>query len=322
MRILLGAVTIFVFILGANAHADGWPSRPVRLIVPTGPGSATDVMARLMANEVSRTVGGTVYVENLPGASGILAHQAAARAVPDGYTFLFTATSGMAVNPVTFKDLPYNPTTDFAAVAMVSDLGPQMASVHKDLPVKTLGELIAYAKNHSGNVAYAVDATAGAAVISGRLLNDRSGAGMTAVSYKSAAQMGQDVAAGRVPVMISSIAVARPFLNGDAIRPLAVFSGRRFPTMPDVPTVSESLPGVVLDGFFVVVAPARTPPEIITKLNAAIAEFLKTPEAPTRLADIGLATSGAGTPESTALYLAQEQARWRELAVELKIEPQ
>ena len=315
-------IATLVLLFSIGAHADDWPNRPVRLIVPTGPGSATDIMARVMANEVSKTIGGTVFVDNVAGASGILAHQTAARAVPDGYTFLFTATSGMAVNPVTFKKLPYDPAVDFVAVAMVSDLGPQMISVHKDLPVKTLGELIAYAKDNPGKVDYAVDATAGAAVASARLLNDRSGAGMTKVPYKSAAQMGQDVAIGRVPVLISSIALAQTFLNAGSIRPIAVFSGRRFPTMPDMPTVSETLPAVVIDGFFVVVAPAKTPPDTINKFNAAIEEFLKTPDAPKRLADIGLGTSGAGTPESTARYIADQQAHWRELARELKIEQQ
>ena len=322
MRALVGLFAAAAIVLATGAWADDWPNRPVRVLVPTGPGSATDVMARLMANEVSRSIGGSVFVENIPGASGILAHQTAARSSPDGYTFLFTNTSGLALNPVAFKQLPYNPASDFTAVALVADLGPQMVSVQKDLPVKTLGDLIAYAKANPGKLDYAVDVTAGAAPISARLLNDHSGAGMTEVPYKSAAQMGQDVAAGRVPVLVSSMAVARTFLEAGNIRPIAVFSARRFPTMPDMPTVSETLPGTVLDGFFAVVAPAKTPVEIVSKFNAAVAAFLKTPDAPKRLADIGLGTSGAGTPQSTASYIAKEQAHWRELAKELNIEQQ
>ena len=311
-----------IVLIASSAQAQGWPDHPVRLIVPTGPGSATDVMARVMANEVSRTIGGTVYVENLAGASGIPAHQAAARAVPDGYTFLFTNTSGLALNPVSFKQLPYDPVKDFVAVAMVADLGPQMVSVNNDFPVKTLSELIAYAKAHPGKVDYAVDITAGAAPVSAHLLNDRSGAGMSEVPYKSAGQMGQDVAAGRVPVLISSIAAARSFTDAGSIRSIAIFSARRFPTLPAVPTVDETLPGTVLDGFFAVVAPARTPREIVEKFNKAVGDFLRTPDAPKRLADIGLGTSGAGTPESTAKYIADEQQHWRDLARELKIEAQ
>ena len=200
------------FALASPAVAQSWPVKPVRLIVPTGPGSATDLMARLMANEVSKAIGGSVYVENLAGASGIPAHQTTARAAPDGYTFLFTNTSGMAINPVSFKQLPYNPATDFSAVAMVADLAPQMASVNKNLPVKTLSELIAYAKANSGKVNYAVDATAGAGVVSGRLLNRRAAMNMSEVSYKSAPQMAQEVAAGQVPVLVSSIAATQVFV--------------------------------------------------------------------------------------------------------------
>lgn len=322
MRKLAGMLAAAALLICAGAQAEDWPARPVRLLVPTGPGSATDVMARVMANEVSKNINGSVYVENIPGASGILAHQTAARAQPDGYTFLFTNTSGMALNPVSFKQLPYNPASDFTAVALVTDLGPQMVSVHKDLPVKTLAELIAYAKANPGKLDYAVDVTAGAAPVSAHLLNDRSGAGMTEVPYKSAPQMAQEVAAGRVPVLVSSIAVARPMLEAGNLRPIAVFSARRFATMPDMPTVAETLPGAVLDGFFAVVAPAKTPKDIVAKFNAAVGAFLQTPEAPKRLAEIGLGTSGAGTPESTAEFIAKEQAHWRELAIELKIEQQ
>src|SRR5262245_21587777 len=124
--------------LATTAGAQTWPSRPVKLIVPTGPGAATDVMARLVADGVSRTLGQTMVVENMPGASGILAHQSVARAQADGYTLLFTNTSGMAINPISFKQLPYDPTRDFTAVALVCSLGPQMLSVNADLPVATV----------------------------------------------------------------------------------------------------------------------------------------------------------------------------------------
>jgi tripartite-type tricarboxylate transporter receptor subunit TctC len=153
-------------VLSQSAAAQTWPEKPVRLIVPTGPGSATDLMARLMADEVSKAIGGAVFVDDIPGASGIPAHQAAARAAPDGYTFLFTNTSGLAINPVSFKRLPYDPTKDFSAVAVVADLAPQMVSVNKTLPVHSLPDLIAYGKANLGKVDYAVDATAGGAVSS------------------------------------------------------------------------------------------------------------------------------------------------------------
>jgi tripartite-type tricarboxylate transporter receptor subunit TctC len=147
--------------LPAQAGAQTWPSRPVKLIVPTGPGAATDVMARLLGDGVSRGLGQPLIVENMPGASGILAHQSVARAAPDGYTLLFTNTSGMAINLVSFKQLPYDPMRDFAPVAMVCNLGPQMLSVNAELPVNSLPDLIAYTKANRGKLSIAFDTTAG-----------------------------------------------------------------------------------------------------------------------------------------------------------------
>lgn len=306
----------------ASATAQTWPDRPIKLVVPTGPGAATDVMARLLADDVGRRLGQSMIVENRAGASGFPAHQSVATAEPDGYTLLFSATSGMASNIVSFKKLPYDPTSDFVPVAMVVSLGPQLVSVNQAVPTKNLGELIAYARANAGKVSYAADATAGAAVFVGRLINKRGEMGMAEVPYRSAAQMSQDAATGVVPVLISSIAVANPFMQSGRLRPIAIMSSQRFPTLPDVQTVAETLTGVQLDGWFVVVAPKGTPVAIIRRVNAAIGEFLKGDDIQKRLHAIGLATSGADTPEGTAAFIRREQDRWRALAKELDIQPQ
>ena len=169
-RIALCCIAIAI---ASAASADTWRSRPIKLIVPTGPGAATDIMARLIADAVSRTIGRPMFVENMPGASGILAHETAARAAPDGYTLLFTNTSGMAINLISFKHLPYDPTRDFASVALVCSLGPQMLSVNADLPVSSVSELIAYAKANRGKLSIAFDNTAGAAAFAAKLLTNR-----------------------------------------------------------------------------------------------------------------------------------------------------
>ena len=308
--------------LAHAAQAQSWPERPIKLIVPTGPGAATDVMARLLAEDVGRRLGGSMVVENRAGASGIPAHQAAASADPDGYTMLFTNTSGLAGNLVSFKKLPYDPTSDFAAVAMVTSLGPQMVSVNAAVPAKNLAELIAHAKANPDGVSYAADATAGGAVFVGRLINKRAQIGMREVAYRSAAQMVQDAASGVVPVLVSSILVAAPFHQTGQLRPIAVMSSTRFPSMPNVQAVNETLPGVQIDGWFVVVAPKGVPPAIIQKTNAAIGEFLKLPAIQQRLIDIGLATTGADTPPGTTAFITQQQDAWRALAKELDIQPQ
>src|SRR5690242_9421796 len=202
MMMIRSAFLLCALVLASPVIADAqtWPTRPIKILVPTGPGAATDVMARLMADAVTRGLGQPVVVENNPGASGLVAHQNAARAAPDGYTFLFTNTSGLATNLVTFKSIPYDPVKDFTPVAMVIDFGPQLLSVNADLPAKTVSELIAYAKANPGKLSYAVDVTAGAAPFAARLLNKRGNLGMVEVPYRSAAQMTQDVASGTIPV--------------------------------------------------------------------------------------------------------------------------
>src|SRR5277367_182705 len=203
--VALGCATVS---MAGWANAETWPSRPIKLIVPTGPGAATDVMARLIADDVSRAIGQPMFVENMPGASGILAHETAARATPDGYTLLFTNTSGMAINLISFKQLPYDPTCDFTAVAMVCDPATQMLSVNADLPVTSVDELITYAKANPGKLSIAFDNTAGAAAFAAKLFNKRGDLGLVEVPYRSSAQMIQDVASGLNQVMMSSIAAA------------------------------------------------------------------------------------------------------------------
>ena len=316
---LIGAA---VAICAVAAQAQNWPTRPVKLIVPTGPGAATDVMARLLADGASRGLGQPIIVENLPGASGIVAHQAAARAAPDGYTFLFTNTSGMAINLISFKQLPYDPARDFTPVALVCNLGPQMLSVNVAVPATSLGEFITYARANRDKLSLAYDTTAGAAAFAAKLVNRRADLGLAEVPYRSAAQMGQDIASGVTQAMMSSIAAANPFIQAGKIRRIAITSGVRFPGLPDLPSVNETLPGVVMDGFFAIVAPTGTSPTIIARMNREIAEFLDGPDIRERLLAFGLATGGAGTPESTGAYIRREQAQWREFAKELGVEAQ
>jgi tripartite-type tricarboxylate transporter receptor subunit TctC len=326
VTILVRALMCWMMLLAAQANAQTnmqtWPSRPIKLIVPTGPGAATDVMARLVADAVGKTIGQPVVVENMPGASGILAHQAAARAAPDGHTLLFTNTSGMAINLISFKQLPYDPTRDFTPVAVVCSLGPQMLSVNASLPVATVTDLIAHAKADPGKLSIAFDNTAGAAAFAAKLFNKRAGLGLVEVPYRSAAQMIQDVAGGINQVMMSSIAAANPVVQAGKVRRLAVTSGKRFPGLPDLPSLQETVPGVVMDGFFAVVAPAGTPAEAVDRLSREIGRYLEGRDIQDRLLSLGLATEGAGTPERTGEIIRKEQAQWRALAQELDIQPQ
>lgn len=304
------------------ANAENWPARPIKLIVPAGPGTASDVIARLFGEGLSKGLGQPVIVENQAGASGIPAHQNVARATPDGYTLLFSTSSGLATNPVSFKSLPYDPVKDFAPIANVVDIGAQMLSVNAGLPVKTFPELIAYARANPGKLSYAVDVTSGASPVAARLLNKRANLGMIEVPYRSAGQMVQDVASGVVPVLIASLAASNAMVQAGKLRYLAISSFKRFPILPDIPTMNETVPGVQMDGWFVLVAPAGTPAEIIQRLNHESDVVLSRKDIQDRIISFGLATTGAWTPQRTAEFIAREQEKWRALAAELNIERQ
>jgi tripartite-type tricarboxylate transporter receptor subunit TctC len=304
LRVGLCCATISV---AGWANAETWPARPIKLIVPTGPGAATDVMARLIADDVSRALGQPMFVENMPGASGILAHETAAHAVPDGYTLLFTNTSGMAINLISFKQLPYDPTRDF---------------VNSDLPISTVGELVAYAKSNPTKLSIAFDNTAGAAAFAAKLFNKRGDLGLVEVPYRSSAQMIQDVASGLNQVMMSSIAAATAVVQAGKVRRLAVTSDKRFPGLPDLPALQEVVPGVVMNGFFAIVAPAGTPKAAIAPLKAEIGKYVENPDIQKRLLSLGLVSAGNNSPDYSADIIRQEQEQWRAFGKELNVEPQ
>jgi tripartite-type tricarboxylate transporter receptor subunit TctC len=228
----------------------------------------------------------------------------------------------MIFNTISFKQLPYDPLRDFTPVASVCSQGPQMVSVNVNVPARSVPELISYAKANQGKLSIAFDVTAGAAGVATRLFNKRADLGLIEVPYRSAAQMAQDAASGVNPVLMSSIAAANAVVQAGKVRPLAVTSATRFQGLPDLPALNETLPGVVVDGWFGVVAPAGTPPDIVARVNREIGEFLKSPEIQQRLISFGLATNGAGTPESTAGLIREMQTHWRALARELDIQPQ
>ena len=306
----------------AQAQPQGWPTRPIRLIVPTGPGLVTDIMARLLADGVSLVLGHQIYVENMPGASGIIGAQAAARAAPDGYTFFFANASTFTSNVFMLKSIPYDPAHDFTAVAMVSNRGPFVVSVNPDLPVKSLPELIAYGKAQPGKLSYGVDATSGYGVVVGRLLNKRGAIGMVEVPYRTTGQLLQEAAAGTTQVMISSFAAVVGFAKAGRVRRIAISSAQRFPGADDLPTIGETLPGFEIDGWLVVVAPAGTPADMVARLNREIDRFLQQPDVQQRLNGLGLAISGANTPETTEKFIRGEQTQWRSFAQELDLRPE
>ena len=324
-RVLLAGAAVVagaMLVVSNQASAQAWPTRSIRLIVSTGPGLATDIMARMMSEGLSRQLGQQVFVENVPGAAGMIGAQAAARAAPDGYTFLFGPASSLSSNMYLYKSVPYVPLRDFAPVAMVCDSSPFAVSVNPDIPINAIPDLIAYSKANPGKLSYGVDTSSGYAVVIGQLLGKRGGVDWVQVPYKSTPQMLQDTAAGTTQLMISSIGAVQGMVAGGKLRMVAISSDRRFPGLEHVSTIAETLPDFRIEGWFAVMAPIGTPQPIVDRMNKEIDAFLKTADLPPKLKNLGLATNGAGTPQSTADFIQAEQDRWKKLVVELDIQPQ
>lgn len=321
--VLCGALGLVLAMLGVESvRAQAWPVKPVRVILAIGAGSAVDISARLICERLSRALGQQFVVDNVPGASGILGAQAAARAAPDGYTVFYGAASHLVSNAFTFKSIPYDPVRDFAPIAIIADSGPFTVSVHPDVPANSLAELIAHVKSNAGRLSYAVDVSSGYSIIVARWLTRAAGLQIEEVSYKTVTQSVQDTVAGRTQVLVSSITAADAFVRSGKLRRLAVSSVRRFPTLTDLPTIAETVPGLQLEGWFVLVAPTGTPAPIIERLNRELAVILKEPEIVQRLLSIGLATTGAGTPQQAGEFMRAERERWTRIVKEAGLEPQ
>jgi tripartite-type tricarboxylate transporter receptor subunit TctC len=309
-------------IVPASAFAQQWPTKAIRLICSTSPGQAPDIVARLFAERVSHTLGQQMYVENLPAASGLLGAQTAARAAPDGYTFFLGPATVMALNMHTFKSLPYDPVRDFTPVGIVNDSGPYVFAVNPAVPAKNLGELIAYAKANPGKLTYGVATSGAFGPLIGQLFAKRAGIEIVQVPYSVNAQAIADTVAGTIQMMLAATPSIEGNLRSGKLRALAVTSARRVPGHDDIPAASETLPGFDIDGWFVVVAPTGTPPDIVTRLNREIKAFDKDPEVLARFATLGMGISHALSPQATGDFIHGEQERWGKIVQELDIKPQ
>jgi tripartite-type tricarboxylate transporter receptor subunit TctC len=318
LAIVIGA---FFALCAGTAAAQQWPSKPVRFIIPTGPGLATDIVARLMGERMSRSLKQPFVMDNIGGAAGIVGSQTLARSAPDGYTIMIAPASTLVNNLYQFKSLPYDPVKDFAPVAMISESGMLIAA-NMDLPARTLPELVALARSQPGKLSWGRDASSSVASIVGQLLNRRAGIDTVEIPYKTTAQMIQDAVTGRTQFIVTTLSAVESMVKAGKLRRIALTSTRRFTSLPDVPTVSETYPGFHMEGWLTLVAPAGTPREVILALNRAAGAALKDKELADRLLQSGVGNSEGGTPESTGEYIRMQRDHFRDIARELNIQPE
>jgi len=315
-------VLLIVLLLGAGAaRAEGWPERPVKVIVSQAAGGAPDIVCRLITDRLAHALGQQIVVDNRPGSANIVGAQAAARAAPDGYTMFFATAAALVTNPHTFKSLPYDPAKDFVPVAMIAK-GPFLVLAHPGVPAKNLSELMAYERAHRGKLAFATDGEGNFSGMAAAWLNSLMGTRILAVPYASMPQGVQDTLAGRTQLVILAIPAAAPFVRRGELRPLAQTSTQRVPGYEEVPPVAETFAGFELIGWFALVAPAGTPAEPLRRMNREVDRILREPELSRRLAALGFFSDGAGTPESTRLFIRGELATWARVVKEIGLQPE
>ena len=303
---------------GATAHAQEYPTQPIRIIVPFSPGGGTDLTARLIGEYLRKTFNQPVVVDNRVGASGMIGTGAVAKAAPDGYTLLM-ASGEMAINPNLFKSMPYDTGKELTPLSIAVKV-PNAMTVNMDVPAKNVQELIAYAKANPGKLSYASSGVGNAQHLTGEMFNKMAGIDTQHVPFKGASQQLADTAGKHVTYTFASIGASLPFIQSNRLRPIGVTSLTRSSALPDVPAIAEYKPmaGFELVNFFGLYAPAGTPDPVIRKLNAAIVQALKTPELNAKFRELGFEPAPT-TPEQFRDFLRAESKKFARIIVEAKV---
>ena len=314
-----GIAAIALAALACSAFAQDYPSKSIRLIVPFGPGGPRDIQARLIGAHLTKVWHQTLIIDNRGGANGIIGSDLAAHADADGYTLLMIS-AGFAVNASLYPKLPFDSVRDFAPVAPLSS-GPGMFVVTPSLPVKSIGELIEAARAHRVDLFYASSGTGAPSHLSGELFKLMTHIEMTHVPYKGMAVALTDVIAGRVQLSIPTIPGALPFTRSGKLRALAVTSEKRSPAAPEIPTVAEAgVPGYSATNWYGISVPARTPPQIIEKLNAQLTQALTAADTRERMLDIGMEPE-TGTSARFAEFVKSEIVKWAKVIKATDLKP-
>jgi tripartite-type tricarboxylate transporter receptor subunit TctC len=305
----------------AQAQGQTWPDRPVKFISSQAAGGGTDIIGRMIADQLSARIGQPIIYENRPGGGNKIGTEAAARSAPDGYTFFFATAAALVTDPYTFKSLPYDPMKDFTVISRVAEV-TFMVLAHPDVPAKNLKELFAYAKANPDKVAVATD---GARRFSGMIaawLNKLAGTNIAYVPYTQMTQGIQDVIAGRVQLVIIAVPAAKGHIAAGKLRPLAVTSLNRLPEYKDVQAVSETFPGFDFAGWWALAAPTGVPDAIVARVNREMATVLNDPTVVERLKNAGFVARGGGSLQQVRDFVQGQHKAWATLVQEIGLKPE
>jgi tripartite-type tricarboxylate transporter receptor subunit TctC len=316
--IVLAAIVLAAIAYAPAARAASYPDHPIKIVVPFAPGGGTDVIARTLADAMEKNLGQSVFIENKPGAGTIVGTEAVAASLPDGYT-LVMATFAHAVNPSLKKSLPYDTFKDFAPIALIAT-SFNIVVVNPKLPVKSIAELIAYAKANPGKLSYGSYGIGTSAHLAGELFKNLAQVDLVHVPYKGSAPAITDLLGGQIEVMFTTVASVAPYIQSGQLRALAVTSAQRSKAFPDLPTVAEAgVPGYVAESWYGLFGRAGTPSDIVDKLNKAAQQAIRS-DAFVRLQQTEGLTLVATPPDELDRYVRGEEVRWRKLVQSANIQ--
>ena len=306
-KFLISSLLHAVLGLASVAHAEDYPTKPIKIVVPFTAGGGVDGLARAFAEKLATKFGQPVIVENRPGASGNLAAEYVYKSAPDGYTLFVAGDGTLAVNKFLFGKLNFEP-EKFEAISALG-VSPLMIVVNPKVPVRTLQELIAYGKANPGKISYGSAGAGGASHLAAELFQKSTGTRFVHVPYKGIVPAFNDVLAGHLDLMFGFEASVGPYMHGDKVRVLAVTGAKRNPALPSVPTVSEVVPDYMMVSWTVLVAPPGTPAPVVQKLSVAAVEIMRMPDVVNRMRAQGYESLGTSTVETKA-FVKQEADRW------------
>ena len=309
LSVFAASLFLTLGVAGDRAHAQTYPNKSIRLIVPFPPGGPADILSRAIGQKLTDSWGQQVVVDNRAGAGGTIGSDLAAKGAPDGYTLLMGFVGTHAINPSLYSSLPYDNVKSFEPVSLVAT-ATIILVLHPSLPAKSVKELIALAKSKPGELTFGSPGNGTPQHLAGELFNTMAGVKMTHVPFKGAVPAINDLLGGRISLIFSSAPPALPHVATGKLRALAVTSGKRSSVSPDLPTVAESgLPGFEVINWYGVLAPARTPKTVVEKLNAEISKIMKMPDVKDRLSSVGI-EAFSGTPAQFATFIKEETAKW------------
>jgi tripartite-type tricarboxylate transporter receptor subunit TctC len=307
------AIVFFLFALIAfNTQGQTWPSKPVKFIVPAGPGGTIDPLSRFLADTYSKTFGQNFILENRPGAQGNTGLAAIAKADPDGYTIGMAASSMIAINPHLYKAMPYDPRKELTGIVLVGDV-PNILVVHPEVPVKTLAEFVAYVKSNPDKLNFGSTGNGSSMHLAGELFKTITGTQMAHVPYSVPADATRDLISGRTQLMFQLMTGIQAQVKAERVRAIAVLSEKRWPGLPDVPTtVEQGMGNLKSSVWFAVVGPGGVPQQVIERVNAETNKLLADEEFRKRIQGLGAAPMG-GTPADYRKLFDEDYARWAEV---------